>query len=147
VLRYLWPAPWSLFGLALGAAMLAAGGRVRRVQGALEFSGGALARLPGATTAITFGHVILGRSAAGLDALRAHEQVHVRQYERWGPFFVPAYLAEGAWQWLHGRQAYRDNRFEVEARQEPKANPIQLPATEPAPPGRRRTAPLGGSER
>ena len=147
-MHYLWPAPWSLFGLALGAVMLAGGGRVRRVQGALEFSGGALTRCPGHTSAITFGHVILGRSAAGLDALRAHEQVHVRQYERWGPFFVPAYLAEGAWQWLRGHGAYRDNRFEREAqRQEAKAHPIKLPATEPAPPGRRRTAPLGGSER
>ena len=116
MVRYLWPAPWSLLGLLLGSAMLAGSGRVRRVQGALEFSGGALARLPGATTAITFGHVILGRSAVGLDTLRAHEQVHVRQYERWGPFFVPAYLAESVWQWLRGRQAYRDNRFERQAR-------------------------------
>jgi hypothetical protein len=44
--------------------------------------------------------------------LRAHEQVHVRQYERWGPFFVPAYLASSLWQGLCGRHLYRDNHFE-----------------------------------
>ena len=116
--RLLWPAPWTALGLVLGAAMLATGGSVRRVQGALEFSGGMLVRAPWPMDAVTLGHVILGRHAALLDALRAHEQVHVRQYERWGPLFVPAYLADSAWQWLRGRRAYRDNQFEREARLE-----------------------------
>ena len=115
-LRLLWAGPWSLIGLLLGAAMLVCGGRARRVQGALEFSEGALARLPLPIDAVTLGHVILGRSATRLDALRAHEQVHVRQYERWGPLFVPAYLIDGAWQALRGRNAYLDNRFERAAR-------------------------------
>jgi hypothetical protein len=53
--------------------------------------------------------VILGASEADLDAARGHEQVHVRQYERWGPFFLPAYLASSAWQLACGRRCYRDN--------------------------------------
>jgi hypothetical protein len=39
----------------------------------------------------------------------------VKQYERWGPFFIPAYLGSSAWMWLRGRDAYRDNPFEAEA--------------------------------
>ena len=50
-----------------------------------------------------------------LSSLRAHEQVHVRQYERWGLFFVPAYLVSSLWQLLRGRHIYRDNCFEREA--------------------------------
>jgi hypothetical protein len=59
--------------------------------------------------------VILGTHAQQLACLRAHERVHVRQCERWGPLFLPAYLVAGAWQWARGRNAYRDNPFEVEA--------------------------------
>lgn len=118
-LRLLWAAPWSLVGLVFGALMLACGGHVRRVQGTLEFSGGGLVKLPWPMDAITFGHVILGRSRARLDALRRHEQVHVRQYERWGFFFVPAYLANSAWHGLTGGDAYLDNAFERQARAEP----------------------------
>jgi hypothetical protein len=47
---------------------------------------------------------------------RRHERVHVQQYERWGPLFFFAYAASGIWQLLHGRSAYRDNHFEVQAR-------------------------------
>ena len=114
--RLLWPAPWSLLGLVAGAAMLATGGGLRRQLGTLEFHGGLLKHAPLPLDAITLGHVILGRSPQLLDSLRSHEQVHVRQYERWGLFFVPAYLLETAWQWLRGRRAYLDNRFERQAR-------------------------------
>lgn len=43
----------------------------------------------GAAT-ITSGHIVLARTLDDLDASRSHERVHVRQYERWGPFFIPA---------------------------------------------------------
>jgi hypothetical protein len=32
-----------------------------------------------------------------------------------GPFFIPAYVLAGAWQWLLGRHAYHDNPFEKAA--------------------------------
>jgi hypothetical protein len=119
--RYAWPSPWSAVGLVLGAVLCLWGGRVQRVQGCLEISGGALGRWAGGgvgpfgVTAITLGHVVLGSSPQTLAALRSHEQVHVRQYERWGVLFVPAYLASSAWQLLRGRHVYRDNWFEREA--------------------------------
>jgi hypothetical protein len=39
----------------------------------------------------------------------------VRQYEIWGPAFLPAYLASSLWQWVKGAHPYWDNRFEREA--------------------------------
>jgi len=59
--------------------------------------------------------VIIGLDARTLDSCRSHEHVHVRQYERWGPLFFPLYLGSSLWQWMRGRDPYRDNRFEVEA--------------------------------
>jgi len=64
---------------------------------------------------MTWGHVILGQTAAALDFSREHELIHVRQYERWGPLFIPAYLLCSAVIWLRGGDPYRDNPFECEA--------------------------------
>jgi hypothetical protein len=66
----------------------------------------------------TFGHVVLGRSARHLDACRAHELVHVRQYERWGPLLVPMYLLCWLGLWLGGKHPYYDNPFERQAYEE-----------------------------
>ena len=121
-LRYLWPAVYSAIGLLLAWVAVASGGWWRVRAGALECGGGRLgalaARLPRrhAFSAITLGHVILGLDAATLDAVRRHEQVHVRQYERWGLLFGPAYLASSLVQWLRGRRPYLDNHFERQAR-------------------------------
>lgn len=117
--RLLWASPWTLLGLALGLLGLLTGGRVAWRGPAVEFYGGVLARLldrmPSRPTAMTLGHTILGISAAGLDAARSHEMIHVRQYERWGPAFVPMYLCYSARLWLAGKDAYRENPFEKEA--------------------------------
>jgi hypothetical protein len=59
--------------------------------------------------------VVLARTDPDLDATRAHERVHVRQCERWGPLFIPAYLSSSAWAAIRGEDAYRDNGFEREA--------------------------------
>jgi len=121
ILGILWALPWTLVGLLVGGLGLLTGGKVRRRGRALEFHGGvisaSLRRLPGvgSAAAMTLGHVIIGRSPDALDRCRKHEHVHVRQYERWGPFFIPAYLLASAWQWCRGRRAYLDNPFEVEA--------------------------------
>lgn len=117
----LWAAPWSLVGLLLAAAATLGGARWRVAPGALEVGGGRFTdwlalRSPFGVVAVTLGHVIVGRDLPTLAALRAHELVHVRQYERWGPLFVPAYAASSAWQWWRGGHPYLDNRFEREAR-------------------------------
>jgi hypothetical protein len=118
LLAYAWAAPYSLLGLFFGLMGLLFGAHARLREGALEFAFGARRsrlRAPGGFAAITFGHVILGTDEATLAAVRAHEQVHVRQYERWGPLFIPAYLLSSLVQVLRGRSPYRDNRFEREA--------------------------------
>lgn len=116
-LGYLWAAPCSLLGLLLAMLPLLSGARVRRQQGALEVALPPwrwLQRLPFA--AITLGHVILGRDLATLAALRTHEQVHVRQFQRWGLLLLLAYPAASLWLLLRGKRPYWDNPFEVEAR-------------------------------
>ena len=119
--RYLWPAPWTLAGLAAALAAWLLGARWQIRQGALEVHGGLPAalcrRLPGALRfdALTLGHVVLGVDAHGLALVRSHEQVHMRQYERWGVLFVPLYLASSLWQGLRGGHLYRDNHFERQA--------------------------------
>jgi hypothetical protein len=120
-LRYLWAAPYSALGLLLGAVVLLLGGQWQLRAGAMEFAGGLLGRAftrlprPLGFSAMTLGHVILGVDMPALSALRPHEQVHVRQYERWGPLFLPAYLASSLVQWLRGRDPYRENHFERQA--------------------------------
>ncbi len=61
--------------------------------------------------AITFGHVVLSVDALDEATLR-HELVHVAQYEKWGPLFVPLYLLASARAALGGGHHYRDNHFE-----------------------------------
>ena len=117
--RYTWAFPTTLVGLIAGVVVLGTGGRAQRRRGALEFHGGGAvwaANLIG-FDAMTLGHVILGRDACCLDMLRDHEQAHVRQVERWGPFFLPAYLGASVLAWWRGGDYYRDNWFERDARQ------------------------------
>jgi hypothetical protein len=121
VLAYAWAAPYSLLGLVLGMVACLLGARAYVHDGALEFGGGrlavALSRVPRGLrfSAITLGHVILGLDYATLAECRTHEQVHVRQYERWGPFFIPAYLLSSLIELIRGRRPYLDNYFEREA--------------------------------
>ncbi len=117
----IWASPWTVFGAAIGLLGLASGGSVRKVGRTLEFCGGGVSwflrvfPLVSGASAVTFGHVILGRDAASLRRCRSHERVHVRQYEQWGPLFVPAYLYHWVRLWLLRRDPYRDNPFERQA--------------------------------
>ena len=117
---YLWAAPTTFVGLAAGMLTLASGGRVQVERGALEFHGGFarwfLESRVVRASAMTLGHVILGRDRHCLAACRDHEQAHVRQVERWGGFFLPAYALASLWAWRQGRHYYLDNWFEVDAR-------------------------------
>lgn len=121
LLRMIWASPWSLVGCAFGLIGLITGGGVQVRCGVLEFHGGVLAWLLRhgpvriEALAMTLGHTVLAQTPAALDTCRTHELVHVRQYERWGPLFVPAYLGASAWIWFRGGDPYRDNPFEREA--------------------------------
>ena len=121
VIRYTWAAPTTTIGLVVVLAGLWRA-RLRVIDGVLEAHGPALAWLlshftlmPGGAAALTLGHVVIARDGWALESTRAHERVHVRQCETWGPFFLPAYLAASLSAFLRGRHFYFDNRFEVEA--------------------------------
>ncbi|HEV7299781.1 MAG TPA: hypothetical protein VGN72_10480 [Tepidisphaeraceae bacterium] len=121
-LRYLWAFPTTAIGLMLTIIALATGGRAKRHTGVLEVHGGCLTfllhrctMLPYGAAAMTLGHVVLARDEACLTATRVHERVHVRQAERWGPLFMPAYAIASLVAKLRGGDAYRDNVFEMEA--------------------------------
>jgi hypothetical protein len=109
-----------LLGLPL-AALALRGGRVRVIEGAIEAHGPWLRWLLSSclplrgVTAMTLGHVVIGCDQHALDFSRAHERVHVRQYERWGALFLPAYLIASVWAMITGGHYYHDNVFEREA--------------------------------
>jgi len=123
VLKYLWASPNTLIGLLLVPAAAGSGSGRQVVDGVLEIHGPAidwilrhLIPIRGGAAAITFGHIVAARDLTMLDLTRAHERVHVRQAEVWGPAFIPAYLLAGAWAWMLGRGAYEGNYFERRAR-------------------------------
>ncbi len=118
----LWSLPTSLLGLAIVAVTLFTRGRAGIHTGVIEAHGGfaslllrRFTLLPGGASAMTLGHVVIARTAETLATTRAHERVHVRQCERWGPFFLPAYVLCSVWIFLRRGDAYRDNPFEREA--------------------------------
>ena len=120
--RYVWAAPTTLLGCLVVLVGLRRA-KLRVVDGVLEAHGPTLAWLlshlavmpGGPAAALTLGHVVIAQDDEWLELTRAHERVHVRQCEAWGPLFVPAYLAASLWAFLRGRNVYFDNRFEVEA--------------------------------
>lgn len=121
-LKYIWASPASALGVCAACIASVAGAEAKRTSGVLEVSlAPRSARLCKAVsclpfTAITFGHVVIACSAQQQAALRAHERVHVAQYELWGSLFLLAYPLESLFQWVRGRRAYLDNRFEIAAR-------------------------------
>jgi hypothetical protein len=123
LLRYGWALPATLIGLLIALATCFSGGSLKRVDGVLEAAGGWPARVlrrgfpfSGPVAAITLGHVVVGDSPGALTATRAHERVHVRQYERWGVCLWVLYPLAGLVAWVRGGHPYWDNRFEREAR-------------------------------
>lgn len=121
LVKYIWALPNSILGAILGLVVLFLGGHARFLSGALEFYGGLFEPLIKKTPAffrfeaVTLGHVVIGTNEAQLESGRDHEHIHIRQYERWGPFFLPAYVISSLWQIARRRGAYRDNIFEREA--------------------------------
>ncbi|MEJ2481872.1 MAG: EamA family transporter [Gemmatimonadota bacterium] len=120
-LQILWTLPNTLLGLAVGI-LAAFGGSARINRGAIEISGPALSWLlrhlvpmAGGARALTLGHVVLGRDSRCLEECGNHERVHVAQYERWGPLFLPAYALSSLLALFRGSDPYLGNRFEREA--------------------------------
>jgi hypothetical protein len=121
-LVYLWVLPTTAVGLVFVPLAGMSGGRMEVVEGVLEIHGGVvtwfLKYLAFGASAMTLGHVVLGRDAECLEWSRVHERVHVRQCERWGPLFLPAYGVASLVVWVRGGRAYWDNPFEREAYRE-----------------------------
>jgi hypothetical protein len=120
---YLWALPVTLIGMLVVLIARSSGGVQQRVDGVLEAAGGWPARVlqhgfpfSGSVAAITLGHVVVGVSLAALDATRAHERAHVRQFERWGVLLLLLYPLAGLLAALRGGSPYFDNVFEREAR-------------------------------
>jgi hypothetical protein len=120
-LRIFWALPCSLVGALLSLPLVCGGASLRRVGHTFEI---ALSDSENSApqwaanfkfSAITFGHIIIGSSHEQLAHWRAHERVHVRQYERWGAFFLLAYPAASLWAWMRGECPYRGNGFEKQA--------------------------------
>ena len=124
VIKYIWASPATSLGIFAGFIAVLLGATVNVFRGVIEISlrprsasvTQALARLPYA--AITFGHVVIAQSEEYQNLLRAHERVHVAQYEKWGLVFFIAYPLESVLQRFQGNHPYLDNRFEVSARSE-----------------------------
>jgi hypothetical protein len=66
-------------------------------------------------TAQTLGRYIVAREPVPPDIL-AHECEHIRQWGRFGPFYLVLYFASSGLAVLRGRRAYWDNAFETAAR-------------------------------
>jgi len=121
-LVYVWVLPTSSVGLLITVPTLLTGGHARWHTGVLEVYGGfatfllkKLVPLPCGASAMTLGHIVIARDAACHTTTRAHERIHVRQCERWGPFFIPAYLLMSLLLKIRRKVGYRDNPFEKEA--------------------------------
>jgi hypothetical protein len=112
VARLAWAGPSTLLGLVLAPFFV----RRSRRDGVLLCEHATWPSTVGFRhRAMTLGHVVLCVDEID-DATWAHELVHVRQYERLGPFFLPAYALSSLVALSRGGNAYRDNRFERAAR-------------------------------
>jgi hypothetical protein len=106
---FVWTLPNTMLGVLLGALAFQ---RPRLHGGALIFdrrARGVSKILVGMNrTAMTVGYIILSAVPVEGTLLR-HEQHHIEQYKRWGPFFIPVY---GLLAILYG---YRRHPFEIAA--------------------------------
>lgn len=92
-------------------------GVVFRRGGLVPAIGGMLARMKGPAAAVTLGRTIVVRPGVRLSArLLVHELTHVRQWEE-DRLFPVRYTLETL------RRGYRNNRYELEAREAESAAP------------------------
>src|SRR5947208_3186958 len=118
-LIYLWAGPTTLLGLIVAALAALTRGRCEAREGILGVWGGFakwfLSSRPVRAKAMALGHVVLALDRRELEAHWTHEREHVRQAEKWGLVFIPAYLLASVWASLRGRHYYTDNWFEKDA--------------------------------
>lgn len=122
IIRYIWAMPNTLLGLIFVPLALFTKGRMEIVDGVLEIHGGIVSWIlnrcipsRGYVGALTLGHVVLGYNEEFLNVYRRHEHAHVRQYEMFGPLFIPVYIAAGIYALIRGRDAYNGNYLERKA--------------------------------
>jgi hypothetical protein len=108
ILGKLWASPNTALGLAFGGVAVMLGARARVGRNAVEFLDHPFVAFAG-KSAVTLGntihyapgrdaaHVVARYDRAGQVGLGDHEEAHTRQYELWGPFFLPAYVVA---EWL-----------------------------------------------
>lgn len=108
--------------MGLSFLIFARNGSVKMIDGALEIESPLIDRVfrritntEGRLLAFTLGQVVIGSSKTVLLVTRPHERIHVRQYERWGIFFLPAYVVASCWATWQGKHPYTENRFERDA--------------------------------
>ena len=63
----------------------------------------------------TLGHYVFACEPVPAGII-AHECEHIRQWGRFGPFYLPLYFGSSALALLRGRRPYWDNAFESAAR-------------------------------
>lgn len=118
-LGYTWAMPNTLIGLTFIPLALLSGGGFQVRRGAVDVYGGVvqwfLLTFCRGAGAMTLGHVIIAQDKYWLDRTHNHEHVHVAQYMRWGPFFLPMYCLSSFQCWRKGKNPYLENRFEIEA--------------------------------
>jgi hypothetical protein len=121
-----WQYVWASLNTILGLFFVVVWPRqttLQIVDGVIEIYGPATRRflrrvipLPQGAAALTIGHVVIACDPICLERTRAHERVHVWQYGRWGPFFLPLYGSASLIALAQGKNAYDGNWFEAEAR-------------------------------
>jgi hypothetical protein len=102
-------------GVPRGGSILAVPGSGKAMLVADPRLGRYLDAVPLRPFAQTLGGYVISREPIP-PAIVRHELVHVRQWARLGPLFLPLYGASSARAILAGRDRYRDNAFERAAR-------------------------------
>ncbi|MBN2313833.1 MAG: hypothetical protein JXM79_07875 [Sedimentisphaerales bacterium] len=122
LIKYIWAFPATILGLILILFALMQEGSASIVDGVIEAHGGIITKILkngfpmlGKAATFTLGHIILGCDFQCLSKSRKHKRIHVKQYELWGPFFIPSYLVASFFIFIKGGNPYGDNPFEKKA--------------------------------
>jgi hypothetical protein len=81
------------------------------------------------TRAQTLGRYVFATSDLDPETT-AHECEHIRQWQRLGPLYLPAYFGSSALAFLRGDKPYWDNAFEAAARRRAAGEIARKPPTE-----------------